>query len=524
MPEIVIVAPNGTEHVFPEGMDPKKAGLIVRRSILDQANAKPLSEPTTYDEGWWKGLKEGAIGGATGFVKGLGDAPGDLWNGVKRAAADPWGTAQTLLEQGTGVGAAKRLIQLPVQLRETADAMTRSATDPESWGRPIGSQVGQLALTAAPEILPAGVQAAGRGVSAVGRSPLLKRGMTAAAAGNAFGGNIPGAVMAAAVPPVVEMAGRGVQAVGRGMEAGVDAVKGGVGRILERGPVTPIMPPTAAAPRRPSPAYRATPQAQAAGATAEYHARTGQGAPPSAAEPTLPVLDAEIIPPDALPAGPPPPRQLEAGRPPIELGPVPPSPPRPMPGIPERRALPPASQIQLGPATEQATSSAIEQALGAGETSSAAPAPPQAATGAPVPTPPPQAVAPQPAQPLPAAGPNGVTLGVTDTGEPLQGFPRVTARHQPLTPAAAKLYRDEYGTKNAAPLLKSNPAEIDQLAPRDPNAPVQLPGEARRRIDQKLAGMTPEQRAEYAARSKGHGLANRYIQDAIARLLASSGE
>ncbi len=55
--EVVIVDKDGIEHVFPSGFDPIKAAGIVRNIPLTEANAKPLSSPSTYDEGvraWWK--------------------------------------------------------------------------------------------------------------------------------------------------------------------------------------------------------------------------------------------------------------------------------------------------------------------------------------------------------------------------------------------------------------------------------------------------------------------------------------
>lgn len=56
MPDFIVVGSDGTEHHFPEGMDPKSAIQVVRNAELKSANDKPLNEPTTKVAGMLKGF------------------------------------------------------------------------------------------------------------------------------------------------------------------------------------------------------------------------------------------------------------------------------------------------------------------------------------------------------------------------------------------------------------------------------------------------------------------------------------
>lgn len=67
MPDFVIVGTDGTEHHFPEGMDPKAAIQVVKNSELKAANEKPLHEPTTF----WSGAAKGANDYATEVGRGM---------------------------------------------------------------------------------------------------------------------------------------------------------------------------------------------------------------------------------------------------------------------------------------------------------------------------------------------------------------------------------------------------------------------------------------------------------------------
>lgn len=74
MPDFIIVGSDGTEHHFPEGMDPKAAIQVVKNTELRAANAKPLHEPTTF----WAGAR-----------KGLDDYLTETGNAMFQSAAHP---------------------------------------------------------------------------------------------------------------------------------------------------------------------------------------------------------------------------------------------------------------------------------------------------------------------------------------------------------------------------------------------------------------------------------------------------
>lgn len=67
MPDFVIVGTDGTEHHFPDGMDPKAAIQVVKNSELKAANAKPIHEPTSF----WAGAAKGANDYATEVGQGM---------------------------------------------------------------------------------------------------------------------------------------------------------------------------------------------------------------------------------------------------------------------------------------------------------------------------------------------------------------------------------------------------------------------------------------------------------------------
>lgn len=503
MPRYTIRDPQSGRSLVMVGDSPPSEAEITK-AFLDHANATPLSEPTTFAEGAKKGAIEGMIGGARGFAEGVANAPRDLWNGVKRMALHPIDTTKGLIDEANPILLAAKT---PHVLRDLEGAMRASATNPEGWGRPIGSQVGQMALTAAPEVVPAATQVLGRGVQAVGDSKALNRAATYSAVGNAWGGNIPGAILSGVVPPTVRGVGRGLQAVGRGAESAVDAVKGAAGSALERRNIpTPTLP---ARPPVPVPADPiATPPPQFHGPLAapqltadRVAGELAQAGRAGQAE-DLQWLN----------------RRLHDARRTVGAG--------------GGNAVP-------GRTMPQALSNAIEQGLG-GQPSSAVPAPAAAPTPAPPPIPQPPVVAPSPAPPSPTPAPvsapvmgnpveapptAGAILGYDAQGQPLRGFPQVTARHQPPDPAAVQAYRAEMGVKDTASTLRIPKSEVERLAPRDPNAPVQLPARARRRIDARTAARaTDPTAAQQYLDAAPHDLAARYVQEALARALNGGGE
>lgn len=508
MPRYTIRDPQSGRSFTLVGDSPPTEAEITK-AFLDMANATPLAEPSTYDAGFRKGALEGVLGGMQGFAQGVAQAPGDLWKTVKQVAAHPIDSAAAVIDSVNPVKLAGRL---PVMLRDTAARMEASRTDPQGWGRPIGSQVGQLVLTAAPEILPGMVGAAGRGIEAAGKSPIVNRASTYAAIGSGVSGNVGAAAAAAAVPPALRAVGRGTQAVGRGLRAGTDAVKAGAGRILEsRGVPVPSFTRTPPAPR-------------------PVRGLLREGGPII----TPPPRERLALPPAREPiAGPPSPSSVAGAevqsQMASEMGAM-----RAEDLAWLERRLQPLRQMAEPSPQAAALDQAIVSELGGSPAgrppqpspataqvpSSTAPAAPGAAPAAPLPTPQPLVAAPPPVAPAPESPVSGVTLGLTETGEPIRGFPQILnwkGGAQP-SPSAAQAYRSEMGVKDAAAALRVPKRLIEQLAPRDPNTPVQLPRRARARIDAKTKGMTAEQGAAYKAQAP-HDLAAQYVQDALQRAL-----
>jgi hypothetical protein len=111
------------------------------------------SEPGTYWGGALKGFKEGAAGGAQGFVEGVKDSPVALVKGLA-----------TLLTQNP-VTSVKQQVQA---IGRIPDAIRASATDPVGWGHDVGVLTGTTELgLAAPKILSGGAKATVRGGGAL---------------------------------------------------------------------------------------------------------------------------------------------------------------------------------------------------------------------------------------------------------------------------------------------------------------------------------------------------------------------
>lgn len=211
MPDFIIVGSDGTEHHFPEGMDPKRAIQTVRNSELQAANKKPLHEPTD----WWGGFRKGADDFATDVGRaGLETMahPGiDLETGQAKSRLD------TLADMSS--------LALPSMVGARAPVIRGMKT--ESAVEPIGNRVlkaGARGLAEAADFTPKivnspgkkkviqGLRTFGNGPSVALESPqeaMTRRRVPPAAGGVQtdripYGGHQP--VEATAVPETVETA------------------------------------------------------------------------------------------------------------------------------------------------------------------------------------------------------------------------------------------------------------------------------------------------------------------------------
>lgn len=146
--EVVIVGPDGTEHVFPAGFDPRRAAAIVRNNGSSALPSKPVSAEDFTDpapsSGWPAKLGDFARGfakSAAHTALDLGEAAGHLRNPFNPAG-------------GTLSEAVDTLYGTP-GLSETAFPAAREATayrDPSSYtdAEHLGAGLETLAETAAP--------------------------------------------------------------------------------------------------------------------------------------------------------------------------------------------------------------------------------------------------------------------------------------------------------------------------------------------------------------------------------------
>lgn len=127
--EVVIVDPQGTEHVFPAGFDPQKAAAIVKNSL-------PLSEPTTYGEGFKRSLEKTASDTGAGIVQGIGNA------------LNPINLAKGAYDVITGVtDPASLMIKGYQQAPQMAAGLkTIAKGDPNAGGQAIGGLLTSLAV------------------------------------------------------------------------------------------------------------------------------------------------------------------------------------------------------------------------------------------------------------------------------------------------------------------------------------------------------------------------------------------
>lgn len=136
--DLIIVDDKGRDHTFPPGMDPKRAAQIVRNTLLQEANARPLHEPTTEGEGFRKSLTNTATETAKGIGAGALAAvnPKNILKGVMSLPSlmNPWGPEVTSLVETA---------------RHPIEAL-KSLSDPKTGGNVIGGLLTALLLPKLP--------------------------------------------------------------------------------------------------------------------------------------------------------------------------------------------------------------------------------------------------------------------------------------------------------------------------------------------------------------------------------------
>lgn len=149
---LIIVDAQGVEHEFPAGMDPKKAGAIIRaqtqgqpladqnegKGILDQPTNIPGVGPMTL-----RGMYQGALGGAKGFAKEIMPAVASAMNPINVAKGfvglgmDAVKAISSLANPEKAYADTQAgLAKLPDATRKAvSEALDQAANDPESFGK-----------------------------------------------------------------------------------------------------------------------------------------------------------------------------------------------------------------------------------------------------------------------------------------------------------------------------------------------------------------------------------------------------
>lgn len=231
--EVVIVGSDGTEHVFPAGMDPHRAAQVVRNHELKVKSEAPMKEPTTFGEGFHRklenesvaggavGFAEGAPSGVVGAAKAIAHSPIDILNamvstgeGAKRLANDPAGTLSEALDSVKNMPGS-----VYSSIRDTLSKyLDLAKKNPLEFGRAVGNATGgiEAGLVAGQgtRLLPKPLaRTVGQGMATVGKKaewPLWITGAHQLASGN------PAGFATLGMPSLLKSTGTGLVHVGGG--------------------------------------------------------------------------------------------------------------------------------------------------------------------------------------------------------------------------------------------------------------------------------------------------------------------
>ena len=212
--EIVIRAPDGTEHVFPPGFDPRQAAGIVRQRLGSDAPAPPVRPPRMTGE---QAIQAISVSEQERTARGL-----DLLRGAGAGLATMVFRGGDVLRRGLGM---ERVIDRP--------AVQAGMTPPPTSAGRIGYGAEQLLEYAIPAGRVAKGMAAAPGILRAATQGVTAAGIAGAQTGGDVGAMGGAAVLGGIVPPVLSGAVRGVGAVGRATQrVAAGAQQGGVGGAL----------------------------------------------------------------------------------------------------------------------------------------------------------------------------------------------------------------------------------------------------------------------------------------------------
>jgi hypothetical protein len=268
--EIVILGSDGTEHVFPAGMDPQKAAAIVRQHEGGASAATPVGKnepgmgtdpianminrvsPGTGDflEGAGQGFRDYTSGVVKGFSKNV--IPGVI-EGAKQTIRLPYTLTKAGVDTvkgaynfsqdpaGTTHDAVGAMSTIPGKIRDgVSAAIDKGVRDPEGYGGDMGSLYGTavagMGAAKAVPLLPKPIaRTVGAAVEKVGNKAALASQIVGAhqvASGNPMG------LVSIGLPVVLSKSGQKLQEFGADPEAEAAAMLERSGaRNIDTGPV-----------------------------------------------------------------------------------------------------------------------------------------------------------------------------------------------------------------------------------------------------------------------------------------------
>lgn len=168
---------DGVIHEFPD--DFTDADIATALGSV----APAAKEPDTYLGGALKGFKEGAIGGAKGFVKGVAKSPVNMVEGMANMlTTDPRTTIKNAVEG----------------IKRIPGVVAGAGSDPEGFGESVGDLTGQTIIGAAlPGIVKPAASVTGKAMTIASKHPLP---FQLAATHKIMTGQIPSGVAMAMAP------------------------------------------------------------------------------------------------------------------------------------------------------------------------------------------------------------------------------------------------------------------------------------------------------------------------------------
>lgn len=180
--------------------DEQAYGYAKQEADTPVKGEKPLDAPGSYanvEQAQSRGFKEGAIGGAKGFVEGLKNSPMSMAEGiVNMLTTDPRETIKKTYEG----------------IKSIPGVISHAGADPRGFGEAVGNQTGQMMIgAAAPALVKPMARVAGKAATAVGSHPFA---FQIAGAHQILGGSPVAGTAAILAPDILKTVGGALEKFG----------------------------------------------------------------------------------------------------------------------------------------------------------------------------------------------------------------------------------------------------------------------------------------------------------------------